>query len=164
MSASLLVDLGNTCQLGITLPPTLSGNQPASGTVIGNTVDCLLVNTFTNLMVTCGASLSGQFKVQVQTSDTNTSGSFTDPTSGLAAFPTAFQSGGILIVNSGQSLSGGGSLAAGFLNPNRYVRANIMSGDLFTAPVTASIINQKKVTGSGTGYSYSPQTNSPINV
>jgi hypothetical protein len=163
MSASLVVDLGQTCLIlpSVATPINIDGT-PASGVIIGNIVDTQYANTLTNLMVTAGPSSSGVFKVQVQTSATTTSGSFTDPTSGLAVMPTNFLSGGILLCNSGRASGGpfqsGVAMAGGFLSPHRYVRANIMSGDLFNAPVNVSIVKQLKQTGSGGGFTFSPQT------
>src|SRR5271166_4002060 len=108
MSASLLVDLGNTCLMGpVTLPTFASGTFAASGATIGQSVDLLNANTFCNL-IAMGVPLftSGQLRLQVQCSDFDTSGSYVDPTSGLAQLPTSFQSGGIVIINSGGLLGG----------------------------------------------------------
>lgn len=117
-SASLVVDVGGTCLTYPSLPVgasgTLSGGVfSSSGTLVGQTVDMLHANSFTNLQI-CGLSLntSGQCQIQVQVSDTDTSGNFTDPTSGMTlsssggSMPTWFASGGILWLNSGGLLGG----------------------------------------------------------
>lgn len=181
MSAGLIVDLGNQALSYPTIVPTtiLSGNMtaPCSGTVVGSVVDMVVANTYCNLNV-AGVSPSGQLRVQVQTSDQTTSGSFTDPTSGLAQLPGAFQSGGILWLNSGGA--GGGLLGAGtsgqfmasgfnvsqaFQRPGRYARALLMSGDFACGGITVSFISQLKTTGSGGGFSYLPQSGgNTINV
>jgi hypothetical protein len=144
--------------------------MPASGEIVGGIVDMLHANNYTNLFVVGGPS-SGLVSIQVQVSDSTTSGSFVDPTSGLAAFPGAFQSGGILIVNSGLWASGnplgapinnaplfcsGGIEVEAFQRTARYVRARVLSGGSFDAPLSASFIAQLKTTGSGAGFSYSP--------
>lgn len=165
MSASLLVDLGNTCQLANSIQPANGvGASPASGVIIGQYVDMINANTFTNLFVAVGPNLSGAFRVGVQTSDLTTSGSFTDPTSGLAALPTAFQSGGLFWVGSGGNVASGVWQAAGFQNPNRYARAVVLSGSAANAPVTAGFINHKKTTGSGGGFTMAPLADSVVNV
>jgi hypothetical protein len=125
-------------------------------------------DTFCNLQVT-GNTQSGQLRIQIQTSDTDVSGLYTDPTSGLAQLPTVFASGGILWLNSGGT--GGGTLgafisghsmysgfceSAAFQRPQRFVRAIMMSGDWFGGPLQANFLSQYKTTGSGGGYSPSP--------
>lgn len=180
MSASLLVDLGNTCQ---TLP-TIAGNNAtsgiifaASGAIIGATVDRLNADTFCNLLLTGNAAYgSGQLRVAVQTAPSDVSGQFTDPTSGLAAFPTSFQSGGILWLNSGQlggglfgpftsgqAIQSGFACAGAFQAPNRFVRANVLSGDFFAGTLQVVVVSQLRTTGSGAGFTYSP-TSGSINV
>ncbi len=179
MSASYLVDLGNTtniCPGGPAGPTSISpangvGSTPASGVIVGTPVDMLYANSFTNLLVVGGVSTSGAFQVQVQTSDSLASGTFTDPTSGLpaTAFPTSFLSGGISIVNSGAAVSGsvfasGIAWAAGFQRPHRYARAIIMSGNLTNSPIWAGFIGQLKTDGSGQGFSWLPQSGGTIQV
>ncbi len=173
MSANLLVDLGNTVQQDYSVPPTLSvALTPASGTIVGNIVDMLHSDTYCNLHVQAGGA-SGILRVAVQTSDSTTSGNFADPTSGMVPgqFPGAFQSGGILICNSGLWASGalpvgpevdnaplfcsGGMQAQGFVRNGRYVRAIVLSGS-FPAPVAVAFLSQMKTTGSGGGFTYSP--------
>lgn len=183
MSASLLVDLGNTCQHQTSIAPANGvGSTPASGAIIGQIVDLLHANSYCNLFVAGGPS-SGIFQVAVQTSDSTTSGSFTDPTSGLpaGALPTAFLSGGLLTVNSGLWTSGtkglpvggvvnsaplfcsGGFQAAAFIRNGRYARAVVISGGTFDQPVTIGFISNLKTIGSGAGFSYSPSSGS-VNV
>ena len=162
MSANLLVDLGSTCQQGVTIAPANGvGSSPASGVIVGTPVDLANANTFCNLQVVGGVSQSGPFKVQVQTSPTLNSGDFTDPTSGLAQLPTSFLSGGVMVCNSGAGVSGspfasGLSQSAAFQRPHRYARAIAMSGDQYNAPVTATFISQLRTTGSGAGFTFSP--------
>lgn len=180
MGASLLVDLGNTCQQAATIAPAVGvGSTPASGTIIGLPVDMLNADTFCNIQVAGGPG-SGLIRVQVQTSDSTASGTFTDPTSGIPAgsLPTSFQSGGVFIANSGLWRSGtyggpvgpgvdnapifcsGGVQAAAFLNNARYVRANVMSGSVYGAPVTVNVIANLRTTGSGGGFTYNPTSGS----
>lgn len=161
MSAGFILDLGNTGQLAPSITPSNGvGSSPASGVIVGQIVDFIEANVFTNLFVAAGESLSGPFKVRVQTSATTTSGSFTDPTSGLPsdAFPTAFQSGGIFWAASGGNVASGVFQAAGFLSPHRYGRAIVMSGDLHDGPVAVGFIKQKRTTGSGAGSTQSPSS------
>lgn len=165
MSASLLVDL-NATTLDVVSIATASGGGtlPASGAIVGNAVDMITAGTFTNLFVAAGLSQSGALRVAVQTSDSTTSGTFTDPTSGLAQLPTWFQSGGVIWINSGGAgLSSGNFYCAGFLNPNRYARAIILSGDFYNGPTSVGFINNYRVTGSGGGYTLSP-TSGVVNV
>lgn len=185
-SANLIVDIGGTAQTMITLAAggggigVMSGQvgiasglvYAASGGIIGQTIDMLNSDTFCNLMV-AGQSLntSGQLRIAVQTSDTDTSGLYTDPTSGLAQLPTYFSSGGILILNSGGVGSGvlnngvsGQAMQSGFLQfaafqrPGRYARANVVSGDFYFGPLTLAFVAQLHTTGSGGGFSYSPSS------
>lgn len=182
MSANLIVDIGNTClqEVSIIPPPLLSGGVfcAASGTVAtatgltGLSVDGINADTYCNLCV-AGVTQSGQLRIAVQCSDTDVSGNYTDPTSGLPTFPGAFQSGGILWLNSGGA--GGGLLGAfvsgqsmysgftqyqGFQRPQRFVRANVISegSAQFAGPLTVSFVMQNKTTGSGGGYTQAPQT------
>lgn len=165
MSANLVVDIGNTCQATLSIVAA-SGGGPfsASGAAIGGAVDLINANTFCNLAIAAGLTQSGQLRVGVQTSDTNVSGSFTDPTSGLAQLPTSFQSGGLIWLNSGgANLQSGQLVFAGFQRPGRYARAVVLSGDFFNGPLEVGFVSQLKVTGSGGGYSYSPLSGS-VNV
>lgn len=175
MSANLVVDLGGTV---LSYPSLVtSGAFPGSGALIGNSVDLLNANTFCNLnVVGQNAGLSGQLRVAVQTSDADTSGLYTDPTSGLAQLPTSFQSGGILILNSGgifqgtfssgtsgQFIQSGFNVFAGFQRPQRFARANVISGDFYNGPLALSFVSQLKTTGSGGGFSFAPQSGN-VNV
>ncbi len=172
MSANLLVDLGNTCQMGVSIQgtPVLSGAlvAPCSGAVIGAGINMMNADTYCNLFV-CGVSASGQLRVQVQCSDADTSGTYTDPTSGIAGFPGSFQSGGILWLNSGgagggtlgaqysgQSLASGFAVAQGFIRTGTFVRANLLSGDFGAGPLTVGFISNLKTIGSGAGFTFSP--------
>ena len=182
MSANLIVDLGNTAamQLSVGLGGAGSGLvYAASGAVIGQGVDLRNADTFCNLFAAGnGIFGSGQLRIQIQTSDSDVSGNYTDPTSGLAALPTSFSSGGILILNSGalgggllgaftsgQSIQSGFAVAAGFQRPQAgtYVRANVLSGDFFAGTLTVGFISQYRTTGSGGGFTYSPGSGS-VNV
>jgi hypothetical protein len=169
MSANLLVDLGNTCQQGVTIAPANGvGSSPASGVMIGTPVDLANANTFCNLQVTGGVSLSGSFRLAVQTSPSLNSGEFTDPTSGLAQLPTSFLSGGVMVCNSGAGVSGspfasGLAQSAAFQRPHRYARAIALSGDQYNAPFCAQFVSQLRTTGSGAGFTFSP-TSGVVNV
>lgn len=183
-SANLIVDIGGTAQTAPTITTTNTGIQAnqvgiasgliyvGSGGVVGMSVDMLNSDTFCNMMVQ-GQNLngSGQLRIAVQTSDTDTSGLYTDPTSGLAQFPTYFSSGGILILNSGGLGSGvlnngysGQNLQSGFLQfaafqrPGRYARAVALSGDFYWGPLQVGLVAQLHTTGSGGGFSYSPSS------
>ncbi len=158
----------------ITDSPILSGSliAPCSGAIIGNGVNMINANTVTNLLVV-GVCTSGQLRVAVQTAPNDVSGQYTDPTSGLAQMPGAFQSGGILWINSGglnggtlgpttsgQVVSGGFMVASIFQRPQQYARAIILSGD-FGACSLVGFISNLKVTGSGGGTTQSPQSGTP---
>lgn len=175
MSANLLIDLNATGDYAISIASATGvGSTPASGVIIGAITDMINANTFCNVFVAGGAT-SGPLGIQVQCSDTTTSGSFTDPTSGLLQMPTNFSSGGILWVNSGLWASGnqplspavdnapifcsGGVMFGAFQRPQRYARLIALSGT-FTANVMAGFISNLKMTGSGGGYSLSPSSGS----
>lgn len=166
MSANLVVDLRNTVDVR---PSVVVGS--GSDLVVGGIVDLLGANTATQIYVAAGIGGSGAIEVRVQTSDSTASGSFTDPTSGLAAFPSVLLSGGIFITNSGLYTSGysspaapvnnaplfcsGGTDFAFFQRPHRYARLLYVSGP-FPGAIVAGFIGQKRTTGSGGGFSYSP--------
>jgi hypothetical protein len=184
MSASLLVDLFNTCQLSPSLPsfavaadapiPATSGGfvSSLSGVMPGDIVDLLNANTVCNVYVVGKAIGSGPLIIGVQTSDSTTSGSFTDPTSGLPQLPGSFSSGGQLIIGSGDwSSSWGGIFGSGvsgqvvlsgffaasiFQRPHRYARLLVMSGFMDVVSMQAGFISQLKTTGSGGGFTYAP--------
>lgn len=169
--ASHLVDLGNTCQSTPSIVPTavLSGGitSPTSGAIIGTGVDMTDSNSYCNLFV--GGHLSGTLRVTVQCSDTDVSGSYTDPTSGFSVFPGAFLSGTTLWLNSGgdggllgavvsgQNCNSGFYVAQGFIRTGVFVRAIMVSGaGQGAGPITAGFISQSRATGSGGGFSFSP--------
>lgn len=172
MSANLVVDLANTTDSRVSVAVGSGINQ-----VVGEIVDLLGANTYCNVFTTGGAG-SGAIDMWIQTSDTTASGNFTDPTSGLAQFPVNISSGGRLITNSGLYVSGysspiapinnapvfcsGGTQFGAFQRPHRYARLINNSG-VFPNYITAGFISEKKVTGSGGGFSYSPGSGS-INV
>ncbi len=171
MSANLVVDLNGTCAFGASIFGNIQSGgppAPASGAVIGASVDFLNADTYCQVLVN-GSMSSGQLRVQVQSSDTDVSGTYTDPTSGLAQLPGVFQSGGLLWINSGgilggtigttgfvsgQAVNSGFALANPFQRPGRFVRANLLSGDFGCANVF--FLSNLKTTGSGGGYSPSP--------
>ena len=177
MSAGYVLDLQGGAQMGVSIvgTPVLSGAlvAPCSGAIIGNGLSFNNANSLCNLFV-AGYSASGQLRVQVQCSDTDTSGSYTDPTSGLAQMPGLFQSGGLLWLNSGGAgtgilyggqsgayLASGFCVAQGFQRTGEFVRANLLSGDFGGGPLTIGFISQARVTGSGFGFTTAPSSGSP---
>lgn len=180
-SASLVVDLGNTTQQGASIvdAPFLSGGSifVASGATVGQSIFMGNADTFCNLQLT-GVSASGQLRVQVQCANADVSGQYTDPTSGLAQFPTSFASGGILWINSGgtgggvlgafvsgQALASGYAAAAGFQRTGPFTRALALSegSAQYAGSLHAVFISNLRTTGSGGGFSYSPGSGS-VNV
>ncbi len=180
-SAGLVVDLGNSAQMDVSIQglPVLSGAlvAPCSGAVIGDGINMMNSDTYCNLFA-AGFMTSGQLRIQVQCADNDVSGQYTDPTSGLPsnAFPGAFQSGGILFLNSGgagggvlgagvsgQFVASGFAVAQGFQRTGTFVRANLLSGDFGCGPLTIGFISNLKTTGSGGGYSPLPGSGS-VNV
>lgn len=176
MSASYVVDLAGT-----TLHKSSIVVGSGSNLIIGDIVDLLNANTYTNVWVAGGAGGgSGAIEIRIQTSDGLTSGSFTDPTSGLPAgsLPVNVVSGGIIWANSGLWGSGaanngpivpinnapmfcsGGEMFGAFQRPHRYARLIINSG-AYPGAVTAGFIGQSKVTTSGTGSTQSPSSGTP---
>ncbi len=109
LSASDVIDIPNTC---VYAPSVQSLFGSASGALVGAPVDLLHATNWCNVYC-AGGNTSGPVSILVQTSDGPasgvyvsgggfpTSGSFTDPTSGLPQFPTTFISGGVWVVNSG---------------------------------------------------------------
>ena len=170
-SANLVVDLGHTTDY----QESLALGSGASFTV-GGIVDLANADTYCNVWV-AGAAGSGVIELRVQCSDQTTSGSFTDPTSGLAAFPTDFVSGGIFFANSGLWSSGNQSLSApvnnaplfcsgsiqfaAFQRTGQYARLVANSG-VFPSWYTAGFVSQKRTTGSGGGYSWSPANSGQV--
>lgn len=198
--ASFLVDLGQTCLLGDSLAVNSLGGiavtSPSgyvnglSGVIVGMSVDMIDANTFTNLFIG-GVSVvpaSGPLIVGVQTSDTDISGNFTDPTSGQSPglanwpFPTAFQSGGMIVFNSGgtggtfhtfrsgHAIASGFMEAAGFLRPHRYARAIFISGTAgaggneYVGQLQVGFIAELRTTGSGGGFDYKPGSGGAVVV
>lgn len=166
MSANLIVDLYSTTDR----KASVSVGSGGIGPVIGQIVDLYYANTMCQ-MYCAGVANSGSIPLLVQTSDTLTSGSFTDPTSGLAQMPSVLLSGGQWVVNSGLLASGisspsspvnnatefcsGGISFAAFQRPHRYARLISLSGGN-TANISAGFISNKKTTGSGAGSTQSP--------
>lgn len=184
MSANLVVDLGNTCQIGWSIPDQANLSPSGqvcglSGLTPGKTVDMLHADTYCNLLVVGQAVLaSGPLVIQVQCSDDNST--WFDPTSGYAAFPGAFTSGTLLTLNSGSAggtfgaaVSGhmvlsGFAEAQGFQRTGRFVRANMLgsggvASGLFIGNLAVGFVSQYRTTGSGGGFAYSP-TSGTVNV
>ena len=179
MSANLVVDLGATTIAGQSLPAgttglTLSGQFAGlSGVVVGGIIDLKNADTYCNVYVTGITTLgSGQLVVAVQTSDAVTSGSFTDPMSGLAANdrPSRWASGGNLILASGATVPSAGlwgsaisgyNMQSGFVafaafqRPHRYARLLAQSG-FYLGTLSAGLISQERTVGSGGGSTYAP--------
>lgn len=182
MSANYVVDLRQTTQhAGSIAQRTIAASGVGTGVVVGKVVDLLHANTFTQVWAAGNDFSSGEVRILVQTSDATTSGSFTDPTSGLppAAFPPGIHSGGVFILNSGlwqsggvygPALSGVSRFASGgiefgaFLRPHRYARLVLLSGTgngiafQSGATLTAGFLGQLKTTGSGGGFTQSPSS------
>ena len=180
MSANLVVDLGATTIAGQSLPVgttglTLSGQFAGlSGVTVGGIVDLKDADTFCNIYVGGITTLaSGILIIGVQTSDGTTSGSFTDPLSGLAALdrPQRWASGGNLILGSGvtaapstglwgSAISGynmqSGFMAfAAFQRNFRYARLLFNSG-FYIGTLHAGFISNLRTTGSGGGFTLAP--------
>ncbi len=174
LSASYLVDLANTCQLAtsITDSPLLSGGITcvASGAIVGQGINMINSDSYLNVFAQ-GLAASGQLRLQVQTADADVSGQYTDPTSGLPNLPGAWQSGGILWINSGgagggvlggfvsgQAIASGWAASQALLRPGTYARlVALLEGTVqYGGSLTAGFISQFKTTGSGGGFSYQP--------
>lgn len=172
MSANLVVDIGSTCDFRVS---TIQGS--GANLIVGEIVDLLHADTACNIFVAGGVG-SGAVQLRVQTSDGLTSGSFTDPTSGMVDFPGGLTSGTILTVNSGLPSSGaqsrgspvdaapffcsGGVDFGYFVRPGRYARL-IQVSSVFPNPVIAGFVSQKRTTGSGGGFTFNPGSGS-VNV
>lgn len=167
MSASYLVDLANTTDYRTSI---MVGS--GSNLIVGEIIDLQQCNSYCNVFVAGGVGGgSGAIEIRIQTSPTTASGSFTDPTSGLAQLPVNVVSGGIIFANSGLWASGnysvtapisgapmfcsGGLFAGAFQRPDRYARLINNSGP-YPGAITAGFISQKKTTGSGGGFTFSP--------
>lgn len=192
MSANLVVDLFSTTLCQPSLPSAAvsadagiaitSGGciSSLSGVLVGDIINIAQANTVTNVYV-AGRSLgSGPLVIGVQTSDSTASGTFTDPTSGLAALPGNFQSGGNLIFGSGgwtgpadpggvynsgvsgQMVLSGFFAGSWFQSPGQYVRLLVRSGFMDVAGFQAGIIKQLRTVGSGGGFSWAPLSGNPV--
>lgn len=168
MSANLAVDLGATTDYRVSVSVGSGSNL-----IIGAPIDLLYADTYCNLFVAGNgvAGGSGAIDAWIQTAPTTASGDFTDPTSGLAAFPSFISSGGRFICNSGLWTSGissltsvvnnvplfasGGIQFGAFQRPQRYARIILNSGP-YPGPITAGFISQKRVTSSGGGFTLLP--------
>lgn len=172
-SANLIVDLANTADYRASV---MIGS--GSNLIVGQIIDLLGANTYCNVFVAGGVGGgSGAIEVRIQTADDTASGSFTDPTSGLLStnLPVNVVSGGIIFANSGLWSSGyasvtspvdsaplfcsGGVFFGAFQRPQRYARLINNSGP-YPGAITAGFVSQKKTTGSGGGFSYSPTSGS----
>lgn len=170
MSANLIVDLGATCDYKSSVNVGSGSNF-----TVGQVCDLLGANTYCNVSVNGLLFGSGLIEVRVQTSDSTASGTFTDPTSGLAALPSFLASGGVMFANSGLFVSGYSSLSApvnnaplfcsggvqygAFQRPHRYARLLLNSG-AYPNPIQAGFISNKKTIGSGAGFTYAPGSGS----
>ena len=156
-----------------------------SGTFIGQGIFLGNADTFCNVVIQgMAVCVSGPLVLQVQCADADVSGQYTDPTSGLAQLPTWFSSGGLLILNSGGGASSSGGLQNGFASgfaiasgfqvaagfqrpvPGTFARINFFSGfgtatgtkNQYLGNLTAGFISHLRTTGSGGGFTYSPQS------
>ena len=178
MSASYLVDLGGSCQLTPTIfgLQAVSGNvYAASGATIGQSCYTPFSDSACNVVIQGNCAYgSGQLRIQVQSAPADVSGQYTDPTSGLSQMPSWFSSGGLLWLNSGallgmtvggqnsgqasgHQISSGFAESAYFLKPFPYIRANVLSGDFYCGDLNVAFVSQFKTTGSGAGFTLSPQ-------
>lgn len=167
MSANLVVDIGATCDYRASVTVSSGSNL-----IVGQIVDLTNANTYCNVFCAGGIG-SGEIVLRIQTSDAVTSGTFTDPTSGIALLdlPPSITSGGQIHVNSGLWASGNSSLTspvnsaplfcsggiqfAAFQRPHQYARLILVSGP-FLNSITAGFVSNKRQTGSGGGFTYSP--------
>lgn len=166
MSANYVVDLNPT----VDVRASVAQGSGASFTV-GRIADLLQANTLCNVYCANGLGGSGAIEVRIQTSDSVLSGTFTDPTSGLARLMDGIASGGVVFFNSGIYASGhsspcasinnaplfhsGGQQFVAFQRPHRYARLIVNSG-VFPSDITAGFLSQKKNIGSGAGFTFSP--------
>ncbi|RJQ24630.1 hypothetical protein C4577_07625 [Candidatus Parcubacteria bacterium] len=173
MSANLVVDIANTCDYRASISMGSGINL-----TVGEIVDLMHANTYCNVWCAGGAG-SGVIQLRIQTSDTTTSGSFTDPTSGLPQMPVNVESGGTFWVNSGLWVSGnysvtapvadapqfcsGGIAFGAFQRPHQYARLISVSGP-FPNWFVAGFVSNKRTTGSGGGFSWQPLAAGSVNV
>ena len=145
MSANYHTDIQNTAGYYASISTTTG-----TGPLVGQWVDMSNTDSYCNLYFAAGGA-SGPFYVAVQTAPglwdvpfggnsfsgsifsggSPASGSFTDPTSGLAQLPTNLNSGGIWIVNSGVYTTPGGGGASGQL---------VNGAPIFTLPFGPNVI------------------------
>lgn len=191
MSANLVVDLFNNVHSQPSLPSTAVAGKGGiavtsggcvsslSGVLIGDIIDLGDANTVCNVYVAGKPIGSGPLIIGVQCSDSTASGTFTDPTSGLAQLPGKFASGGFLILGSGAWTDGfvgifgsgvsGNIFLSGvmtgsyFQRPQQFARLFLASGFADVAGFQAGFITQLRTVGSGGGYSYQP-TSGAVNV
>ena len=148
-----------------------------SGRTVGGIVNLNNANTYCNVFVGGTPAInSGILIIQVQTSTGTTSGSFTDPTSGLTTFPTSFASGGNLILGSGgtganalwgtavsgQNMNSGFMAFAAFQRDKQYARLIFNSG-FYLGSLYAGFVSNLRTVGSGGGFTYAPGSGS-VNV
>lgn len=167
MGANLVVDLGATCDYDVSVMMGSGASQ-----IVGLPSDLLYADTYCNVFC-AGTAGSGAIDLWIQTSPTAASGSFTDPTSGLAAFPSFISSGGRFIVNSGLWVSGIASLTAPVNNAPLFCSGGVMFGafqrpaghefariinnsGVFPSFYVAGFVSQKRTTGSGGGSTLLP--------
>lgn len=174
-AAGLLVDPANTLGFDVSLTLGSGVNQ-----VVGQLTDFNNEDTYCGVWVAGGvAGGSGPIQIQIQDSPDTTSGNFTDPTSGLAAFPVNVVSGGNFWANSGLWASGGngdnlppvdqapafcsgGIWFGSFQRKNRFCRLINVSG-AYPGAITAGFLSNKRTTGSGGGFSLLPGSG-PVSV
>lgn len=189
MSANLVIDIGGSCVTQLSLPAAgvaadyglavTSGGaiSSLSGVLVGDTIDLLHADAACNVFA-CGRGFgSGPLLIGIQTADVTTSGSFTDPTSGLAAAdrPRGVSSGGFVIIGSGaatdvllgvfgsgvsgQVIQSGFAAFVRFERPHRYARLIVGSG-FYDGTLLAGFVSQARPVGSGGGFSMSPSSGS----
>lgn len=161
----------------ISLPSLFTAGQVSglwaglSGGQIGTSVDLINANGYCNVWVQgTGALLSGRVRFQVQQSDQDVSGTYTDPTIGILSgdLTNVFTSGCIMTLNpnnsggvfsgftSGQAFLSGFLAFGGFMRGARFVRLNIVSGDQAVMDLSAGFISQAKMTNPTGGFSFQP--------
>jgi len=170
-----VVDLGATTLAypSLTAAPAVeSGLFPGlSGVVVGGIVNLNNANTYCNVYVGGTPAVnSGLLIIRVQTSTGTTSGSFTDPTSGLTTFPTTFASGGRLILGSGsatgatalwgavvsgQNMNSGFMAFGAFQRDKQYARLIFDAGS-YLGSLQAGFISNLRTIGSGGGFTLAP--------
>ena len=167
MSASLVVDLGNTTLHQVTIVPEY---QPvASGAVVGRGVDMLHADTLTNVFIAHGNILSGRADYAFQESDTDVSGNYA--AINVNSGESWWMSGGRTTINSsGVGMSGTGRVSGAipmgfFQRQRRYVRAiqEALGAIGSDAEVGVGVVAQLLQTGSGGGFTLAPSSGT-VNV